>query len=162
MFGAPQLISTAFASWQRYCSDVTQRKPTKLCMVFGHYLGWYTAYTFSGFLPRYGILPVAKFTLRPSVALSYFGSVTARHSSSRRRPNFSALSTGRHLYSAWRLSRWALAHIFSCSCIVVLVVLHIRQKQFFLNPVMYVNKCHFVVFAVLCAYFVKNTAISVS
>ena len=32
-------ISTGFASWQRYCSDVAQRKPTKLCTVFGPYLG---------------------------------------------------------------------------------------------------------------------------
>jgi len=38
-------------------------------------------------------------------------SVTARQSSSRRQPNFAALSTGRHLYSAGRPSRWALAHI---------------------------------------------------
>jgi len=38
---------------------------------------------FQGFLPRYGILPGAKFTLHhPSLALSYFGSVTARHLSS--------------------------------------------------------------------------------
>jgi len=41
---------TGFASWQRYCSDVAQRKPTKLCTVFGHLLGWYTTYTFSGVL----------------------------------------------------------------------------------------------------------------
>jgi len=39
------------------------------------------------------------------------GSVTARQSSSGREPNFSALSTGRHLYSAGRPSGWALAHI---------------------------------------------------
>jgi len=32
-------------------------------------------------LPRYGILPGAKFTLRRSLTLSYIGSVTARHSS---------------------------------------------------------------------------------
>jgi len=56
-------------------------------------------------------LPGAKFTLRPSLALSYIGSVTARQSSSGRRPNFAALSRGRHLYFAGRLSRWALAHI---------------------------------------------------
>jgi len=62
-------------------------------------------------LPRNGILPGAKFTLRPSLALSYIGSVTAGHSSSRREPNFAALNRGRHLYSAGRLSRWALAHI---------------------------------------------------
>jgi len=67
---------------------------------------------FRGFLPRYGILLGAKFTLHPpSLAFSYFGSVTARHSSSGREPNFAALSTGRHLYSAGRPSRWALSHI---------------------------------------------------
>ena len=45
------------------------------------------------------------------VLRSPIGSVTARHSSSGREPNFAALSTGRHLYSAGRPSRWALAHI---------------------------------------------------
>ena len=34
------------------------------------------------------ILPGTKFTLRPSLAFSYIGSVTARHSSSRHQPNF--------------------------------------------------------------------------
>ena len=42
---------------------------------------------------------------------SRLGSVTARHSSSARQPNFAALNRGRHLYSAGRPSRWALAHI---------------------------------------------------
>jgi len=40
-------------------------------------------------------------------------SVTARHSSSGRQPNFAALNRGRHLYSTGRPSRWALAHISS-------------------------------------------------
>ena len=44
---------------------------------------------------------------------SRLGSVTARHSSSGRQPNFAALNRGRHLYSAGRPSRWALAHISS-------------------------------------------------
>jgi len=43
--------------------------------------------------------------------LSRLGSVTARHSSSWRQPNFAALNRGRHLYLAGRPSRWALAHI---------------------------------------------------
>ena len=43
--------------------------------------------------------------------VSLLGSVTARHSSSARQPNFAALNRGRHLYSAGRPSRWALAHI---------------------------------------------------
>jgi len=49
--------------------------------MFGRLLDWYTIYT-------YGLLPGASFTLRPSVALSYIGSVTARHWSSGRQPNF--------------------------------------------------------------------------
>ena len=48
------------------------------------------------------------------VLRSPIGSV-ARHSSSGHEPNFAALSTGRHLYSAGRPSRWALAHILACS-----------------------------------------------
>jgi len=67
---------------------------------------------FRGFLPCYGILPGAELTLHPpSLKLSYFGSVTARHFSSGREPNFAALSTGRHLYSAGQPSPWSLAHI---------------------------------------------------
>jgi len=31
-----------------------------------------------------------------------------------RQPNFAALNRGRHLYSAGRPSRWALAHILVC------------------------------------------------
>ena len=52
--------------------------------------------------------------------VSRLGSVTARHSSSGRQPNFAALNRGRHLYSAGRPSRLALAHISSlflfCIC----------------------------------------------
>ena len=43
--------------------------------------------------------------------VSRLDSVTARQSSSGRQPNFVALNRGRHLYSAGRPSRWALAHI---------------------------------------------------
>jgi len=45
------------------------------------------------------------------VLRSPIDSVTARRSSSGREPNVAALRTGRHLYSAGRPSRWALAHI---------------------------------------------------
>jgi len=37
-----------------------------------------------------GILPGAKFTLRPSLAFSIIGSVTVRYSSSGRQPNLAA------------------------------------------------------------------------
>jgi len=39
-------------------------------------------YTLSGALACDGVLPHAKFTLLPSLAFSYIGNVTARHSSS--------------------------------------------------------------------------------
>jgi len=45
--GEPQQISTGFAFWLRYCSDVAQLKATKLCTMFGRLLCWYTIYTFS-------------------------------------------------------------------------------------------------------------------
>ena len=68
------------------------------------------------------------------------GSVTARHSSSGREPNFAALNRGRHLYSAGRPSRWALAHILVFLFIVLvqyrsiygyfihLIYLNVRQN----------------------------------
>ena len=40
--------------------------------------------------PPDSILPGAKFTLRPSLAFAYIGSVTAGHSNSGRQPNFGA------------------------------------------------------------------------
>jgi len=43
--------------------------------------------------------------------VSRLGSVTARHLDSGRQPNVAALNRGRHLCSAGRPSRWALAHI---------------------------------------------------
>jgi len=62
--------------------------------------------------------------LRPSLAFSYIGSVTAQYSSSVRQPNFAAFSRGRHLYSAGRPSRWTSAHILvyigiECICLWV-------------------------------------------
>jgi len=81
--------------------------------MFGSLLGCYTIYAFGGggFLPPNGLLPGAKFSLRQNLAFSYIGSVIVRHSSSGRQPNFAALSSRRHLYSAGRPSRWASAHI---------------------------------------------------
>ena len=43
--------------------------------------------------------------------LSRLDSITARHSSTGRQPNFAALNRGCHVYLAGRPSRWALAHI---------------------------------------------------
>jgi len=60
-----------------------------------------TLYTFLGALAPNGILPSAKFTLRPSLAFSYIGSVTPRHSSSCRQPNFVAW------YKEWNYGTFA-------------------------------------------------------
>jgi len=59
---------------------------TKLFTMFGCLLGWYTKH-FRELLPFNGILLGAKFTLRPSLAFSCIGSVTALLSSSGRQPN---------------------------------------------------------------------------
>jgi len=65
--------------------------------MFGRLLGWYTIYTFLGLLPPNRILPAAKFTLRPSLALFYIGSVTGRHSSSGRQPKLGGIVQGMEL-----------------------------------------------------------------
>ena len=73
-----------------------------------------------GVLPPNGILPAAKFTLRPSLVLSYIGSDTAWHSSSGRCDVVHGMELRnfrrrRHLYSVGRPSRRALAHILVAS-----------------------------------------------
>ena len=114
--GALQQISTGFASCLRYCSDVAQWKSTKLCTMIGCLLIWYTIYTFSEALAPDRILPGAKFSLRPSLAFSYIGSVTARHSGSGRQPVCGVVQ-GMELQNflrechVGRPSRWASAHI---------------------------------------------------
>jgi len=63
--------------------------------------------------------------------VSHLGSVTARHSSSGRVA--AALNRGRHLRSAGRPSRWALAHISSCvilKCFIIKMQLNIAVKPF--------------------------------
>jgi len=65
---------------------------------------WFLSSSSCSFFPRQ-ISAVGKFQ-----RVSRLVSVTVRHSSSGRQPNFSALNRGRHLYSAGP-SRWALANI---------------------------------------------------
>ena len=60
-------------------------------------------YIFGGLAPN-GILPSAIFKLRPILAFSYIGSVTARHWSSGRQPNFAAW------YKEWNLGSFAARH----------------------------------------------------
>jgi len=42
VFATPQQISTGFVSCLRYCSNIAQWRPIKLCTVFGRLLHWYT------------------------------------------------------------------------------------------------------------------------
>ena len=61
---------------------------------------------------------------------SHLGSVTAQHSSIGHRPNFAALNRERHLSSAGRPSRWALAHISSYFCCATYTVaVHQRKTE---------------------------------
>ena len=68
----------------------------------------------------HGILPRAEFTLRLTLAFSYIGSVTVRHSSSGRQRKFAAsyrewnygtFAEGATYIRLGRPSRWASAHI---------------------------------------------------
>jgi len=112
--------------------------------MFGHVLRWYT--TFWELLLPGRIVPGAKFTLRPSLAFAYIGSVTARHSSSGCQPNFAKVIQGMelrnfhracHLYSAERPSLWASAHIlvlcyfcvFGILCVLVFGVIFLLCCQ---------------------------------
>ena len=81
--------------------------------------------------------------------VSRLGSVTARQSSSGRQPNFAALNRGRHLCSAGRPSRWALAHILvlslclflSLSVLVLCDIVNILSSWWVLLPVHSVTMC---------------------
>jgi len=50
-------------------------------------------------------------TLANFIGFRDLAALPGRHCSSGCQPNFAALNRGRHLYSAGRPSRWALAHI---------------------------------------------------
>jgi len=83
--------------------------------------------------PQYGeLLPTNGWYLLASLGHPYklqrvlrLGSVTARHSSSERQPNFVALNRGRHLYSAGRPSGWALAQILVDIILHYLLFVHV-------------------------------------
>jgi len=78
---------------------------------------------FPGLLPPNGILPGAKFTLRPSLAFSNIGSVTARHSSSGCQPKFAAW------YKEWNYGTFAEgAPIFRWAAITLGICPHSSLK----------------------------------
>jgi len=116
-----QQISTGFASWLRYCSDVAHRRPTKLCTMFGRLLGWYTIYTLLGSLAswrNFARCNIHFASIKSCVLLYWQRYCTALQQ--RASANLCGVvqgmelrnfRRGRHLYSAGRPSRWASAHI---------------------------------------------------
>ena len=106
-------------AWLRYCTDVAQRRSTKLCKTFGNLLGWYTIYAFYGLLPLNGILPATLFTnASKSCVFLYWQRYCA---ALEQRPSVKPCGVvqgmelrnfrrRRHLYSAGRPSCWAMAH----------------------------------------------------
>ena len=66
-------------------TDVAQWRSTKLCTMFGRIMGWYTVY-FLGLLPLNGVLPGAKFSVRPSLAFSC--ACWQRYCTAPEQPNF--------------------------------------------------------------------------
>ena len=95
---------------------------------------------FWGLLLPNRILQGAKFTLHPSLALSYIGSVIVWHSSSGHQPNFAVwykewnyeTFTDGATYLAGRPSRWASAHISSFFITFVFVYTPCPEKVIFL------------------------------
>jgi len=94
---APQQISTDFASCLRFAATSLNQTlhdvwPSPGLVRF--------IYIFRASYPK-GTLPSAKFTLRPSLAFSYIGSVSARYSMSGRQPNFAVW------YKEWNYGTFA-------------------------------------------------------
>ena len=84
----------------RLCSKEVNRTLHDVWLFTGlvHYIHFW------GLVPPSRILPGAKFTLRPSLAFSYIGNITARHSISGRQPNFAAW------YKVWNYGTFASSH----------------------------------------------------
>jgi len=109
VWGTPANFN-GFVSWLRYCSDVAEWKPTKLCSVWPVPGLVDYVYIFGGCCAVTEFCQVQN-SLCVLHLRSPIGSVIARQSNSGREPNFVALSAGRNLYSAGRPSSWALARI---------------------------------------------------
>jgi len=137
LFGAPQQISTGFASWLLYSSDVAHRRLTKLYMMFGHLLRCYTICTFSGALAHWPNFAGCKihFTSKSCVLLywqHYCTAVQHRASAKLRlgtRNGITEVSQRVHLYSAGWPSCGASAHILVVVRLQILIIFHIYCKN---------------------------------
>jgi len=117
---APQQISAGFTSWCHYCTDVAHRRPTKLCTIFGHLLGWYTIYTLLVALAPWQNFATCKihFVSKSCILLywqRYCTALQQRVSAKLRdvvqEMELQNFRRGHHLYSAGRPSHWASTHI---------------------------------------------------
>jgi len=68
---ALQQISTGFASWLRYCTDVAQRRSTKLCTMVGRLLSWYTIYTTPWAIKRSQLIFVCNFVKNQRILMQF-------------------------------------------------------------------------------------------
>jgi len=124
--GCDQLVTLGHSGKRvllRHCTYVSQWRPTKLCTMFGCLLGWYTMYTFLGALAPLQNFARCKihfsskscvllYCQRYCTALDQW--VSAKLCSMVQRMELWNFRRGRHIYSAGRPSRWALAHILVC------------------------------------------------
>ena len=68
-----QAIPTGFAAWLWYCSDVAERKPTKLCTMIGRFLDLYSIYTLAAaFAPLWNFARCKIHLASQSCALLYW------------------------------------------------------------------------------------------
>ena len=104
VWGTPANFN-GFRAWLCYCSDVTDSRPTKPCTTFVRLMGMlphvHYLYIFGSSCPLTEFCQVQNSLCIPSLAFSYIGSVTARHSSSRRQPKFAAC------YKEWNCGTFA-------------------------------------------------------
>jgi len=122
--------------------------------MFGRLLRWYTMYTLLGLLLGNGILPGARFTLRPSLAFSYIGSVITRHSGSQQhQPHFVAW------YKEWKYETFARRHfqqralpIFRRAAITLFVALSSRLGATYCGE----RVCMFVCLSICMFAYLKN------
>jgi len=133
--------------------------------VFGRLLGWYTKHTLSGVLAllRNFVRCKIHFASSKSCALVFLQRYCMHFSSGRDRASqTAALSTGRHLYSAGRPSRWALAHILVyCNLLLLFNFNYFNLACTFGYRSIGAPTLCFIVFLQFCASFISYVTMCV-
>ena len=121
----PQLCR-AISSQLRHASTIGKKLVRQQYLL--HMSSQYGEFRLTSGWDRFGSLGHPSYFQR----LPHLGTITARQSSSERQPNYAALNRARHLCSAGRPSRWALAHISSLWSPYVIERPYIFSSCFFL------------------------------